>query len=114
MTPLQHAQNRLEEARTAHTALLNDFESRINGLSDNAATADVDRLHDDFSPRLDEAEAFVRRCQSQLDTTERLARGREANQIPIGGESTGEYRSGSFRVTESATYDPYNKYSSAR
>jgi HK97 family phage major capsid protein len=111
MFPLDHARTRLEEARAAHAALLADFESRINALSDIAATADVDRIHDDFAPKLDEAEALVKRCQTQLDTTERLARARDANQIPIGGDSTGEYRGGSFHVSEPATYDPYNKYS---
>ena len=104
MTPLQHAQNRLEEARAAHSALLNDFESRINGLSDSAATADVDRLHAEMSPKLDEAEALVSRCQTQLDTTERLARGREAtgDLIPQGGH---EHEGRSFRVREGRTYD---------
>src|SRR5205809_409414 len=100
MTPLEHAQNRLTEARNAHQALLSDFEARVTGLSDNAATADVDRLHADFTPRLDEAEALVKRCQTQLDTTERMARGREANQIPLGGDSTGEYRGGNFSISE--------------
>lgn len=96
---LEPAKQKLALAENNYSDLLGSVESRIAALPDTASVEDVERLETESRVRLDAAEAAVGEARRQVDSTERIARAREASAHLIP-------QSDRIDVREAQTYDP--------
>lgn len=93
-----------DEARVAHAAVATEWEARITSLPEDATVEDITAVNDEFSAKLDEAEAEVKRTKELVDQMTQLAEARKA--------SAGLIPAGSLEVREAPTYEKDNPYSS--
>lgn len=119
MDLIEQAKKRLDEARSAHTAVADDYEARLATLPEDASVDDIQAVTDEFGTKLDEAETVAKRAKAQLDQVESIAEARKVSAalIPAGtaevtpGVAASESRVG-IEVKEPLEYDPSNPYKS--